>query len=146
MAQPLSNKDHEIFHHIVAKLLFLCKRARSDISVAIAFLTSRTTCSDIDDWKKLRQTLQYLYGTQDITLALSAKNLTIVKWWVDASYAVHPNMRSHTGASMTLGCGMIYSKSVKQKLNTKSSTEAEVVAVGDLGSMIFWTRLFLMMS
>jgi hypothetical protein len=143
VAQPLSDKDREIFHRIVAKLLFLCKRARPDILVAIAFLTSRTTCSDIDNWKKLRQTIQYLYGTQDITLTLSAQNLTVVKWCVDASYAVHPNMRSHTGASMTLGCGMIYSKSVKQKLNTKSSTKAEIVAVSDLGSMIFWTKLFL---
>ena len=142
-AQLLDKKEKEIFHRIVAKLLFLCKRARPDISVAIAFLTSRTTCSDVDDWKKLRRVLQYLYGTQDLTLTFSVSNISVIKWWVDASYAVHPNMRSHTGACMSLGRGMIYSKSVKQKLNSKSSTEAEVIAVSDLGSMIFWTKQFL---
>jgi len=45
-------------------------------------------------------------------------------WWVDASFAVHPNMRSHTGGVMTLGSGGAYSVSTKQKLNTRSSTES----------------------
>ena len=31
----------------------------------------------------------------------------------------------------------------KQKLNTRSSTEAELVGINDVLSMILWTRLFL---
>ena len=52
-------------------------------------------------------------------------------------------MKSHTGATMSYGRGSVYSTSSKQKLNTKSSTEAEVVAVDDLMPMIIWTRYFL---
>jgi hypothetical protein len=76
-------------------------------------------------------------------LTLEADNLQVVKWWVDASYAVHPDMKSHTGATMTLGKGSVYSASVRQKLNTKSSTEAELVGVDDLMPQILWTKYFL---
>ena len=87
--------------------------------------------------------MRYLHTTQDLTLTLKAEDLTVIKWWVDASYAVHDNMRSHTGATMTLGGGAVYSKSTKQKLNTKSSTEAELVAASDMSGQILWTKEFL---
>ena len=42
-----------------------------------------------------------------------------------------------------MGKGTIYAKSSKQKLNTKSSTEAEVVSVDDCLPQILWTNYFL---
>ena len=44
---------------------------------------------------------------------------------------------------MTYGSGAIQTMSRKQKLNTRSSTEAELVGVDDAMNMILWTRLFL---
>ena len=44
---------------------------------------------------------------------------------------------------MSLGQGCMSSISTKQKLNTRSSTEAELVAVNDAMSKILWTRLFI---
>ena len=70
-------------------------------------------------------------------------SLSKIRWYVDASYGVHPDCRSHTGATMTLGSGSVISKSTKQKLNTRSSTEAELVDVNNAMSIILWTRLFL---
>jgi len=55
----------------------------------------------------------------------------------------HPDMKSHTGIYMTLGKGATYTTSCKQKLNTKSSTEAELVAVDDAMGQVLWTRHFL---
>ena len=52
-------------------------------------------------------------------------------------------MRSHTGATMTLGKGMAYSSTSKQKINTRSSTEAELVGVNDFLPQVLWTRHFL---
>ena len=58
--------------------------------------------------------------------------------WVDTSYAVHHDMRSHTGGVITLGTGAIMSKSSKQKLNTKSSTKAELVSTSDYTPNAIW--------
>ena len=52
-------------------------------------------------------------------------------------------MKSHTGAAMFMGKGAIYSSSSKQKINTKSSTEAELVAVNDILGQVLWTKYFL---
>jgi hypothetical protein len=52
-------------------------------------------------------------------------------------------MKSHTGATLTLGQGAANSDSTKQKLNTRSSTEAELVGVDDEMSQVIWTRYFL---
>jgi len=66
-----------------------------------------------------------------------------MKWWINASFAVHQDMHSHTGATMSLGKGGIYSSSTRQKINTKSSTEAELVGVSDALNMVIWTKNFL---
>ena len=57
--------------------------------------------------------------------------------------AVHPDMRGHTGTTMSLGKGSIFSKSTKQKINTTSSTEAELVGTYECMLEILWTKYFL---
>jgi hypothetical protein len=52
-------------------------------------------------------------------------------------------MKSHTGGVMSLGTGAAYSTSKKQKLNTKSSTEAELVGVDDVLPQALWTKYFM---
>ena len=52
-------------------------------------------------------------------------------------------MRSQTGGLLSMGKGAVYNTSTKQKINTKSSTEAEFFGVDDLMPQILWTRLFL---
>jgi hypothetical protein len=76
-------------------------------------------------------------------LTLEVEQGLVIKWYVDASFAVHPDMQSHTGATMTLGKGAVYSISTKQKINTKSSTEAELVGVNDAMPLVMWTPNFL---
>jgi hypothetical protein len=74
-----------------------------------------------------------------------AGNICCIKWYVDASFAVHPDFKSHTDATMSFedGKGAVQSVSRKQKLNMKSSTEAELVGVDDTSVMILWIKLFL---
>lgn len=52
-------------------------------------------------------------------------------------------MRSHTGGCGTMGCGMFSCMSKKQKLNTRSSTEANLVGVDDVMGTILWCQRFL---
>jgi len=64
-------------------------------------------------------------------------------WWVDSSYKVHPDVRSHRSFIIMLGKGAMYSSSCKQKLNTKSSMEAELVGVDEEMGQVLWMRHFL---
>ena len=134
----------EDFHTIVAKGLFACKRARPDIHMAIAFLCTRVKHPTMEDWEKLIRLLKYINWSQKDKLILGAQDLSVVKWYVDVSFAVHADYRSHTGAVMTFGHGAVQTICRKQKLNTRSSTEAELVGADDAATMILWTRLFLL--
>jgi hypothetical protein len=87
--------------------------------------------------------MKYLRGTRTLPLTLRADGSGILKWYVDAAFAVHPNMRGHSGGGLTLGQGFPHVGSTKQKLNTRSSTESEVVGTDDFMPAICWTRYFL---
>ena len=62
--------------------------------------------------------------------------------WVDALHAVHENMRGHTGWKMSMGTVTVHSKSSKQKLNTRSTTESEVVGVSEYLPYDIWQMNF----
>ena len=100
---PLLDQERaEIFHTFVAKVLFACKRSRCDLQVAVAMLCTRVKNPTEEDWKKLIRLLQYVKSTVNDVLTLRADDLSIVKWYVDASFAVHPDFKSHTGVALSL--------------------------------------------
>jgi hypothetical protein len=133
----------EFFHSVVAKLLYLCKRTRPDILTEVSFLTKRVLAPQRDDLRKLESTITYIRGTRTLPLILEVTDPVHVTSYIDASFGVHKDSKSHTGCVITLGKGAIYSKSSTQKLNTISSTEAELVAVTEGAFQVFWTRNFL---
>lgn len=139
----LNEKRKQFFHTYVAKLLYLCKRARPDVATAVAFLCTRVQHPDEDDWKKLIKVMKYLRGTNHLVLTLEADDTGLLYWHIDGAFGVHPDMRGHTGGNFSLGKGTISGASLKHKLNTRSSTEAEVVSVDQMISQVIWTRLFL---
>ena len=87
--------------------------------------------------------MKYLQKTITLTLTLETDDLQLIHWWIDGAFATHQDMQSHTGGAMTLGKGVIYGTLTRQKLNTRSSTKAELVAVDDCMSQVLWTRYFL---
>ena len=52
------------------------------------------------------------------------------------------DMKSHTGYCLTLGTGAPIPESQSQKINTRSSTEFELVSVDDVISYVEWTSLY----
>jgi hypothetical protein len=136
------NKDVE-FHNLVAKTLYATKRERPDTCTAIVLLTTRVREPDKDDWTKLVDLMRYIRGTRTMPLILSANGSGIFKWWVDASFPFHPNMRGHSGGGLSLGRRFPILSSTKQKLNTRSSTETEIVGADDLMPAICWTQYFM---
>ncbi len=101
--KKLSGEAAAAFHIIVAKALYITKRARPDISLAIAFLTMQVRSLVIENWEKLRHLMEYLRGDRDRPLILGTDNEGMFKWYVDASFAVHPNTHGHTGGGIQWG-------------------------------------------
>ena len=69
------------------------------------------------DWNKLKKILNFLKKTKEEKLTLEADNIQIINWYIDKAFGVHDDMKSHTRACMTLGKGMIYAFSNKEKVN-----------------------------
>jgi hypothetical protein len=139
----LDGENSEIFHSRVAKLLYLAQRARPDILTAMAFLTTRVCkCTD-EDKSKLDRVLMYLNGAPGMGIRLCPRSELKILVYIDASFAVHGDMKSHTGSVISLGQGPVHAGSKKQGLMTKSSTESELVGVSDVLPQVIWTRDFL---
>ena len=133
----------EVLHSTVAKALFLTMRARPDIRLTTSFLCTRVKEPTTYDWFKLTRMMNFLKATAADCLIIEMDGSGKAVYSIDAAYAVHPDARSHSGMSMKMGKGAITSLSRKQKLNTRSSTEAEIVAVDDCMSQVLWTKYFL---
>jgi len=135
-APKLSKVDADFFHSYVAKMLYVAKRVRPDCLTAVSFLSTRVQAPDLDDLAKLRRLLGYLLGTKDRGIVLRIGESMSVSVFADASYGVHNQSgKSHTGCVIVVGdAGPVFVKSSKQKIVTKSSSEAELVAVSDSAS------------
>ena len=77
-----------------------------------------------------------------LPIVIGADDSGSLTWNIDASFLVHLDYKSHTGACLTLGYGSILSISVKPKIDPKSSTEAELVGIGNAMTFVMWMRHF----
>jgi hypothetical protein len=130
------------FHSLVAKLLYIGKKARPDILVPVGFLTTRVLKPTIYDWGKCVHVCMYLNHTKMIPLRLGANEDPCVEIYIDASHGVYEDRKSISGIIVTIGRGAVYSSSVRQRIVTTSSTEAELVAISDGLGHALWTRNF----
>ena len=142
-SEKLPDEGAKKFHSRVAKLLYMALRTRPDIILAVSFLSTRVTKSTAQDWSKLERVLMYINMCPDLGIVLRAEDGLKVMAHVDASFAVHPDMKGQSGSMITLGSGPVYVASKKQGIVTKSSTESELVAISDMLPMVIWTRGFL---
>jgi len=125
-------------------MLYLAKRVRPDILQPVIFLSTRVQEPTTDDWCKLERCLKYLNGEPDLGIILRPNPGSLgINAYVDASYGVHADGKSHSGVMIALGAGPIYIRSSKQKIVSKSSTEAELIGLSDACSQIIWCREFL---
>jgi hypothetical protein len=142
-SKKLSTEQAKTFHTFVMKGMFVGKRGRQDIQPGIAYLTTRVKEPNENDWSKLVKIMNFLKRTWRCVATLEADDSQSIYWWIDAAFAVHRDYKGHTGAYMSLGKGAVTSVSTKQKVNTRSSTEAELVGINNLISKVLWTKRFL---
>ena len=143
-AEKATPEEAKHFHTHVAKMLYLSKRVRPECLTAVSFLSTRVQACDVDDLAKLERLLGYLAATPDRGIILRVGEHMTVSAYIDAAYGVHTDSgKSHTGCSIVVGdAGPVFVKSGKQKIVTKSSTEAELVGLSDVASQALHVRNF----
>ena len=87
--------------------------------------------------------MKYIQGTIFLPLIFWIKKSGRIKWYVDAAFAVHKDTNIHDDGFMTMGTEGTHMNSSKQKLNTNSSNEADIVGVDDVLTQVIWNRYFL---
>ena len=79
------------FHQTMPQLLFDTSRARKYIKMAIDFLRTPVRTPYKYGWGKLVRVIRYIIGTLHISLILRGDNPSVIKWWVDESFAAYPD-------------------------------------------------------
>jgi len=138
--------EQKKMHTTVAKLLYSGTRTRPDILLVVNHLTTRVNKFTADDKKKIHKCLKYLNYTKTLGLRLSVSSdvdTLNVTTHADASFGVHPDGKGQTAIVTTLGKGSILSNTHKQKIVSKSSSEAELIAASDAASEALGIRNYL---
>ena len=79
-ATKLSHTDACLYHHFVAQLLYVSKRAHPDIYLAVSFLCTRVRGPDTDYYKNLAMVMNDIQGTIFLPLIISINKSVNIKW------------------------------------------------------------------
>jgi hypothetical protein len=129
VAAPIIEKAK--FHSMVAKLLYLGKRGRPDILLPVQLLCTRVKAPTVEDEKKLERVLGYLQLTKCWIRVFDNSPFDRVRMYIDASFAIHADGKSQSSCVVLLGNTLVHETCRKQKIITRNSTEAELVALSD---------------
>ena len=125
------------------KLYYLGIRTRPDIMTACAYISTNSHDPREDDMKRVNKIYAYIKGTRDMKWIMDTKyNKLELELLTDSAFAVHYDRRSHTGKMIVIGDNgfPVAIKSHKQKINTTSSTESELVGLHDSLDLLMWCR------
>jgi hypothetical protein len=143
-SEQASDEDQVLFRSQVMSLMYLAKRTRPDFLKEVAWLATKCAKATVEDLSHLNRLNVYLANTVKYEANIYCKSLTI-HCYSDASHMVHSDCKGHTGVTLSLGSEnfpfMVISK--KQKLVSRSSTEAELIALDEGVVQVMWARQFL---
>jgi hypothetical protein len=139
----LTDEYQAELHSITAKLLYLGTRVRPEILLVVNYLATRVNKYTQGDWLKGIRCLQYLNSDTDLGLTLKVGQNMEINLFADASYGVHADGKSHSASVIRIGEATVAAKSTKQKIVTKSTTEAELVCASDMVTAAIGKQEFL---
>jgi hypothetical protein len=134
--EELNDNERKKFHTQVMRLLYLAQRLRQDILLPVLFLCTRVKCPTREDNKKLDRVFGYLKQTKGLTKKMRCRDEARLIAYIDASFGLHFDGKSHSGCCIMIGDACIWCSSKKQKIVTKDSTEAELVSLQEMLLMV----------
>jgi hypothetical protein len=133
---PVPVKD---FLSLLMALYFPARFVRPDL---LPFLGTLARHAQDPTQRHLAQ-LQHIYGYVKFSLGLRLRIAPLhdqIGASIDASFGLHHDGRSHTGAVVTMGGAPIFFRSSKQSTVALSSTDAETNALAQMIPDIIWAR------
>ena len=114
----------DLFRTLVEKILFVRCRSRPNLQITLALLTLRVQNIDGNDHNKLARTINYIRATRGMELTLEEESMDTIRWWIDAEYGMHQDLKGHSGGMMSPGKCASASKLSRHSINSRSSTES----------------------
>lgn len=124
-------------------LMFLARSTRPDILFAVTALAAKCSKPTYKHYRDALRIIYYLAGTQHIGLLYKSDSDLSVKVYCDASHGIHSDGRGHGGMIITVGNSVIYAKSWKIKIVTRSSSESELYALDEASTYCLWFKTIL---
>jgi hypothetical protein len=133
--------DKSKYLGLVMKLMYLARLTRPDILFSVTYLATKCQHPTNEEWKKCQRIIQYLNGTRTYGIHINCTNVDTYAH-CDASYASHSDGRSHTGYIFSIGknYSYVHASSIKQKIGSASSTDAEIIATKQCCKFIIWIK------
>ena len=124
------------YKSIIGALMHISSYTRPDISYGVNYLARFTAKPHAVHISQVRNLLRYLKGTVSYGLLLGGPSVDL-RGFCDADWAACPvTRRSTTGFVVMAGLGAISWKSVRQKTVSRSSTESEYIAAGEIAKEV----------
>jgi Reverse transcriptase (RNA-dependent DNA polymerase) len=126
------------YRSLLGALMHLANYTRPDIAFAVSYLARFVTSLTANKFARVVDVIKYLQGTSSYGLFLggSSQNCPIFAY-CDADYAACiETRRSVTGYVVKCGIGSVVWKSVRQATVSRSTTESEYIAAGELAKEV----------
>jgi hypothetical protein len=123
--------------------MYLARHTRPDILMPVTFLATKSSAPTAEYYSDAIRIIAYVSSTRNLSMNFSRSASLEPTIYADASHLLHQDARGHGGIILSLGSGPIMTKSYKLKLNTKSSTESELVVLETACSYAKWWTLLL---
>ena len=138
-------KQAKMYMRKVGSLLYLAIQTRPDILFPVTMLSRYCKSPTEVDLLAVDRVLHYISHTQELGLTLFSGEGIVLYATVDASYACHKDMKSHTGCTLHIGrqSASILTITKKQPITADSSTVAEYIGAHLAAKQILWARNFL---
>lgn len=125
--------DKSLFQELLGSLNYAAICTRPDLATVVSYLGTYAAAPAVKHWEELLHALDYLSGTPDYGIFYKKDGPANPVGYTDAAYNVHHGARSQLAYAVKLADGLISWKSSKSRCVLLSSTEAEYVAISELG-------------
>jgi hypothetical protein len=141
----LTEQERKVYMEKVGSIMHATVHCRPDLSFCTSIAAQKLVKPCRGDMELVDRILSYMYATREHGLTFTGKGGVKLSMTVDASYAEHPDRKSHYGISLHVGdeSGSVQTVSKKTKMTVLSSTEAEYIGMCEGAKIIAWARQFL---